>query len=102
MTSDLLVHIDSSHPYEHAKASVIYLINRMTQYPLTHAKRKEENEIINKILTIIIITNKIYIRNKSLPEKMPNKKRITFKYFGPETRATINLFRKTYRNSIEN
>jgi hypothetical protein len=75
MTSDLLVHNASSHPYEHAKASIIYLINRMTQYPLTHAKRNEENEIIKEILTIISIHNKTYIRNKSLPEKMPNKRK---------------------------
>jgi hypothetical protein len=66
----------------------------MTQYPLTHAKRKEENEIIKEILTIISIHNETYIRNKSLPEKMPTQKekRITFTYFGPETRATIYLF----------
>jgi hypothetical protein len=57
MTSDLLIHNDSSYPYEHAKASIIYLINHMTQYPLTHPKRNEENEIIKEILTIISIHN---------------------------------------------
>jgi hypothetical protein len=40
MTSDLIVHNASCHPYKHNKASINYLINQMNQYPLTHANRK--------------------------------------------------------------
>jgi hypothetical protein len=37
-TSDLITHNDSCHPYEHKKAAINYLINRMKQYPLNSSK----------------------------------------------------------------
>jgi hypothetical protein len=62
----------------------------MIQYPLTHAKGKEE-DIKKEILPLISIHNEIYITNKASQKKL-----ITFTYFGPETKATINLFRNTH------
>jgi hypothetical protein len=88
MTSYLFIHNDSSNPCEHAKASIMYIINHMIQYPLTHAKRKE-------ILTIISI-HKNHMSETKPPRKNAKKKTITFTYFRQETKATINLFRSTH------
>jgi hypothetical protein len=34
--TDLIIHYDSCHPYEHKNTAINFLINRMNKYPLSH------------------------------------------------------------------
>jgi hypothetical protein len=54
--TDLIIH-DSCHPYEHKKATINFLINRLNQYPLSYNRNIEDN-IVRIIIIIIIITHK--------------------------------------------
>jgi hypothetical protein len=49
-TTDLIIHNDSCHPYEHKKASINFLINRMNKYPITHNNANKEETIIKTML----------------------------------------------------
>jgi hypothetical protein len=47
-TTDLTIHNDSCHPYEHKKAAMIFLINRMSKYPITRNNENNEETIIKQ------------------------------------------------------
>jgi hypothetical protein len=49
-TTDLIIHNDSCHPYEHKKAAINFLINRMNKCPITHNNRNKEETIIKTML----------------------------------------------------
>jgi hypothetical protein len=50
-STDLIIHNDSCHPYEHKKSATTYLINRMITYPITQENKNHELNTINEILT---------------------------------------------------
>jgi hypothetical protein len=49
-STDLIIHNTSCHPYEHTKAAINYLYNRMNTYKLTKENKEKEKEIIAQIL----------------------------------------------------
>jgi hypothetical protein len=49
-TTDLIIHNDSCHPYEHKRTAINFLINGMNKYPLSHNNKNNEGTIIRTIL----------------------------------------------------
>jgi hypothetical protein len=56
-TTDLIIHNDSCHPYEHKKSAINYLINRMSTYPTTHENKDQELNIVQETLKTTITIN---------------------------------------------
>jgi hypothetical protein len=49
-TTDLIIHNDSCHPYEHKKSAINYLVNHMSKYPITKENKTKEKQTICNIL----------------------------------------------------
>jgi hypothetical protein len=97
-TTDLIIHNDSCHPFEHKKAAINFLVNRLNQYPLTHNNKHSEENIIRTILQ----NNNYPLNTIQLAQKPPNKynniqkrKWATFTYFRHQIRTITNLFKNT-------
>jgi hypothetical protein len=98
--TNLIIHSDSCHPYEHKKSAITYLVNCMTIYPITHENKILELNTINAILTnnhSRYITN---INQHNTPKHKPHAttkikkdKWVTFTYYGPETRMITRPFK---------
>ncbi|PNF38897.1 hypothetical protein B7P43_G08228 [Cryptotermes secundus] len=106
-TTDLIIHNDSCHPFEHKKAAINFLINRMNQYPLPqNNKNIEENIVrtknIDENIVRTILNNNNYPLNTILHTHKPSTKNTTLKnkwatftYFGHEIRSITKLFKNT-------
>jgi hypothetical protein len=46
--TDLIIHYDSCHPYEHKRAAINFLINRMNKYPLSHNNKNKEDTLLEQ------------------------------------------------------
>jgi hypothetical protein len=42
--TELIIHNDSCHPYEHTKSAITYLVNRMTTYRITHENKNSRTK----------------------------------------------------------
>jgi hypothetical protein len=49
-TTDHIIHQDSCHPFEHKKAGICYLENRMRTYPLSQESKLNKMKIIETVL----------------------------------------------------
>jgi hypothetical protein len=49
-TTDLILHNNSCHPYEHKESAINYLYNRMNTYKITEENKNKEEEIIKQLL----------------------------------------------------
>jgi hypothetical protein len=67
--TDLIIHYDSWHPYEHKRAAINFLINRMNTYPLSYDNKNKEETIIRTILN-----NNNYPQNTIQRIPKPSKK----------------------------
>ena len=45
-TTDLIIHNDSCHPFEHKKDAINFLINQLNQYPLSHNNENKEKRTL--------------------------------------------------------
>jgi hypothetical protein len=50
ISTDLIIHNDSCHPYEHKKSAKNYLNNKMNTYPITYKNKDQEWNPIQEIL----------------------------------------------------
>jgi hypothetical protein len=48
--TDLIIHNDTSHPSEHKRSAIKYLINRIIMYQITHENKVLEVNTISEIL----------------------------------------------------
>jgi hypothetical protein len=95
--TDLIIHNDSCHPYEHKRAAINFLINHMNKYPLSYNNRNKEETIIRTIFN-----NNNYPQNTIQQILKPSEKNntqkrkwTTFTFFGREIRTIIKLFKNT-------
>jgi hypothetical protein len=95
-TTDLIIHNDSSHPFEHKRAAINCLINRLNQYPLTHNNKNIEENIVRTILNNNHPSNTIQLTHKPSTKNTTQKRKwATFTYFGHEIRSITKLFKNT-------
>ena len=94
-STDLIIHNTSCHPYEHKKAAINYLRNRINTYKLTNEGKIKEEGIINRILVNNEYPPHVCDHNKKQHNNnIPRKdKWTTFTYFGPNIRSISKLFR---------
>jgi hypothetical protein len=73
--TDIMIRNDSCHPAEHKMSGMNYLINRITNYPITYSNLKKEIQIIDLLLTsngykhfktIELIQKKKHIRKENI------------------------------------
>jgi hypothetical protein len=93
----------SCHPYEHKRAAINYMYNRVHTYKLTKENKNKEEDI-----TAQILENNEYppqIKNKDKKKsptnnKIQKDKWITFTYFGPSIRMVTKLFQNTRSKKV--
>jgi hypothetical protein len=97
-TTDLIIHNESCHLYEHKKSAINFLINRINRYPITQESKDKESQIISTILE----NNKykhvaMYPKRKQAPMTRGTltQKWATFTYCGSSIRTITKLFRNT-------
>ena len=95
-STDHIIHYDSCHPFEHKKAALNFLFNRLNQYPLSQNNKNIEENIIKTILynnnypQHTLQSPKPFINNITQKNKW-----VTFTYFGHEIRCITKLFKNT-------
>jgi hypothetical protein len=72
-TTDLIIHDNPCHLYDHKKAAINFLINRMNKYPITHNKNNEET-VIKTILDDDDDDNNNNNYPQNTIQKLPKKK----------------------------
>jgi hypothetical protein len=101
-TTDTTINFASNHPMEHKMAAYRYLINRMTNLPLSAPQKKTEWHTILKIArsnnfpTSTIKKLKKKMGHKTPTEKKQHDKKWTsFTYHTPSIRKITKLFKQT-------
>jgi hypothetical protein len=99
-TTDLIIHNDSCHPYEHKKSARNYLVNRMSKYPITKENRAKEKQTICNILKNNHYNMQAIYQKQKTSRNIEEKDRektlwATFTYHGNDTLTITKLFKNT-------
>jgi hypothetical protein len=91
---------DSCHPYEHKRASINYLMNRVNTYTITNEAKTRELNIIQDTLNNNEYNNNVSIRhsknenNKNTSLQHQKTKWDIFTYSGKETKKITKPFKE--------
>jgi hypothetical protein len=95
--TDTIIHSTSCHPYEHKRAAISYLTNRLNSYKLSEKSKKQEQAIVKTILRNNGYDTNINMNNepkKPVSNNARNKYAV-FTYTDPAIRMITKVFKNT-------
>jgi hypothetical protein len=101
-TTDIMLHNTSCHPTEHKMSGINFLINRITNYPITNTNLNKEIQIIDHILMsndYQQFKELVHNRKQRMQKQTNNQtkeKWANFTYIGKETKFITNCLRNIW------